>query len=320
MGSGKTTTKPGAPNKDDNRFNNIQQVAAAGLYGYGEPTTDPGKYLLKQQIVQDGQVYDVRSGSANQSGPFYAFPQGATDPSQAIQIGAGTYNTLSGKSISVDDKMKIIDSRTLSEKERSGLGLGGSGSLSGDSGSVYHATPYGFTAPDPAAAINGLMAQYEAQVAAGQMPREQALQQFEADLGAFNANLQKAEAANRDVRERQIAEADRRQGLLGTATDRATSISQNIIPNIIGGNAPSINVPFLGEVMGNNVNVPELYGQHLPDLATQWENGMIPAQSAVDFGGNIAAPTLPQYQAPALPDINGLIQQLQHGSGPLGFA
>ena len=182
------------------------------------------------------------------------------------------------------------------------------------------AQPYGYTAPDPQAAIQGLMDKYDREVQAGNMPREQALQQFEAELGAFNANLDRAEAANRDIRERQIAESTRQRDLTSEATSRANSIGQNILPNMIAGNAAGINVPGLGYVAGNQVNVPELYGQGLPSLQDQWTSGAIPGQSAVDFGGPIAAPQLPQYQAPAMPDIAGLIGQLQSGSGPIGWA
>jgi hypothetical protein len=161
------------------------------------------------------------------------------------------------------------------------------------------------------------MAEYEAAVAAGNLPREHAMQQFSADLEAFNSNLERAQAINADNRERQIAEANRSLGLAGEATSRANSIATNILPNMTAGNAPSVRVPFLGDVMANQVNVPQLYSQGLPALA---DLPAIPSQGPEQWAGPLAAPVLPQYNAPALPDIGSLIAQLQSGSKPMGFA
>lgn len=184
----------------------------------------------------------------------------------------------------------------------------------------YHPQPYGQVAPDPQGAANLLMDYYDRQVQQGLMPMEVAIKQFDADLGAYNSNLQRAEQMNRDIRERQIAEASRQQNIQSEATSRAGIVARDIIPSMMPGNVASMNVPGFGNIQGSGVNIGEMFGQGLPTLAQQWATGAIPGQEAVATPGQITAPQLPQYNPVPLPNIQPWIDQTGKGTGPLGWA
>ena len=295
-----------------------QAPPSANAQAGTEPGTRPLSYYVGRPMLDPltGQIGTLKF-TADRRGDRYTLVDDQGKVIHSVQRGSNLLDPVTLGLVAIGSNFNLTNEAKASQSDLERFGL--TASDGSGSGSEYHAQPYGYAAPDPAAAINGLMAQYEAQVQAGMMPREQALQQFSAELEAYNSNLDRAEAMNRDIRERSIAEAGRKTDLNAEATSRATSIAQNIIPSMTAGNAPSFMLPFLGNVQANQVNVPELYGQQMPSLASQWDAG-IPQVNAFDFPGTIAAPQLPQYQAPQLPDISGLISQLQSGSGPLGFA
>lgn len=306
--------------------------------------------LIGQAVYgPDGRLYRIQSDA---QGLWFV---DSASPNRFERFQEGQYVTATGELVFSDANGTVQgETRKLSQTEfedyRSGLGIGGSGALgtgggSGSSGSysssqasqsqaeAFAASQAAadrafqaeqdrknreYQAPDPQAAINSMMDYYDRQVQAGLLPRETAMQQFEADLSAFNSNLDRAEAANRDIRERQIAESSRRAQLTSEATSRAGTVARDIIPRMTPGNVSSYNVPLLGNLQANPINVPELFNQGLPTLQDQWASGMIPATPAVDYGGPIAAPQLPQPVIPNLPDIQAMIDRLNMGSGSMG--
>ena len=281
-----------------------------------EPQNRPLSYYVGRPMLDPltGQIGTLKF-TADRRGDRYTLVDDQGKVIHSVQRGSNLLDPVTLGLVAIGSNFNLTNEAKASQSDLERFGL----TSSGGGGSEYHAQPYGYAAPDPAAAINGLMAKWEAEMTVNGMPREQALQQFSAELEAYNSNLDRAEAMNRDIRERSIAEAGRKTDLNAEATSRATSIAQNIIPNMTAGNASSFMLPFLGNVQANQVNIPELYGQGLPSLQTQWDSG-IPQVEAVATPGAIAAPQLPTYQAPALPDIGGLIAQLQSGSKPMGFA
>ena len=168
---------------------------------------------------------------------------------------------------------------------------GGIGPVSGGTA----ASRVGTAEPKPIDAAGALIAKYRAEIESGRFQMDQAWNQFQKELGEANFGLSRdvnrADAALKTQNE----VGDRAKTVLGALKGMTT--------------APQLNVPFLneifgGQVQGTPVNFPQLFDQGTGGLAS------IPQVMP-------QAPTfspMPTFAPPTMPNLGGLL-----GAGAAGF-
>jgi len=213
--------------------------------------------------------------------------------------GAGEYWTADHKRFVVDGRGGLLSPPdTISESEWQGAF--GKYGAEGGAGSDHYAT-------DVAALLQkmqGLQDHWEQQIAnvnsgvtyeAGRAGFEADWQKLVNDFNTTQATLQQnaddlrarlEDAAKEreisDVSIREREEANRRVSVAQEAGRRASTITGDVLPRFVSGNAP-INVPFLGPARGAQVNFAELFNQGgpgnlaaLPSIAPQFAGGYAP--------------------------------------------
>ena len=233
----------------------------------------------------------------------------------------------------------MVDGKLMTEDQIGKAFGGGSG---GGSGQLV-----GATAPNPAEALSQMLAFYQQEVANGQMPREQAKEDFtrwhtmvndqlNSDTNAINAvHYQSADQANFDtnainkannedtsLRLRQEDAQTRATNIQQERTKRQQDLSQNILPNSVAGMG-AMNIPLIGNMPLTQID-PNTYADipglnQIPgvsqSLGAQAPAPMAPMQIPVPGPIDMSqAPTYPGYQPPQLPDIAGLLQQIISGN------
>lgn len=157
--------------------------------------------------------------------------------------------------------------------------------------------------------MNALINAFSEMVATGQVPFDQAMKQFQAqlanidtELSAGRLNLDRAKAEEDSRFSRESAEASRRLGVAEEAGRRAKTMAQDVLPFLVPG-ATSLNLPMLGAMPLPQVNPDQLFNQGGPGDLSQLP-GISPNPS-VTFPGAppLALPQVPQpTPVPSLDD------------------
>ena len=153
----------------------------------------------------------------------------------------------------------------------------------------------GTATPAPINAANSLIDKYRAEIESGRFQADQAWNQFQKELGEANFGL------SRDVNRADVA--IKTQNEVGERAKTTLSALKGMTT------APQLNVPFLneifgGQVQGTPVNFPQLFDQGTGGLAS------IPQVMP-------QAPTfspMPTFAPPTMPNLGGLL-----GAGAAGF-
>ena len=157
------------------------------------------------------------------------------------------------------------------------------------------ATRVGTATPNPLGAADALIAKYRTEIESGRFQMDQAWNQFQKELGEANFGL------SRDVNRADVA--IKTQNEVGERAKTTLSALRGMTT------APQLNVPFLneifgGQVQGTPVNFPQLFDQGTGGLAS------IPQVMP-------QAPTfspMPTFAPPTMPNLGGLL-----GAGAAGF-
>lgn len=218
----------------------------------------------------------------------------------------GNFVTADGRQVQIDPAGNGLGKpRNLSQTEyanyqqtgRTDIGL--EDLINGIGGSSRSPVVAGAQAPDPKGAASLLFDYYDRQVAAGLLKPELALKEF-------TANLDRAERMNTDIRERQIAESTRAMRVAEEAGSRARTIAQDILPRSLP-NTQQINLPLLGSMQLNQVNLDQLFNQGLPPLA---QMPAIPTTPSVAYPGEF---DMGEINLPPLPDIGQYVNATAGG-------
>jgi hypothetical protein len=257
----------------------------------GGPTNIIGQYI----VGPDGSYYVVGFEQTPQGQKSLVLLDPNNPRGQAIPFpGAGTYYTADHRAFTVDAGGRVVGNvRNVPQGEWENYLTTGSGVGS------YSPTVVGARAPDPASAAQILLDYYDRQVQAGQIPVDRALREFE-------ANLNRAQVINADIRERQIAEAQRAVRLAEEAGSRARTVAQDILPRSIP-NASQVTLPLLGTLPINQVNLDTFFGQGLPALSDLPVINLMPGEP---YPGPLS---LPAPQPPQLPDLDTYIADIVGG-------
>ena len=281
---------------------------------------------------------------------------------QRLQLGGQRFNggefvTATGKHVFLLADGSVKDSRTLSEKERTAFF---SDNPSGGGGGGGSATPYGYTSPDPGAAITAIFKKYEYDLLVASKDRTEAKENFEQRMSLFEATqrgeisygqflqnaaiteaeltsarddqlIEIAKAKQTDERERGMARVNRDLSIGQMRQQAGTDWLREGAPKALPSNVTGIRIPGIPEPIGTTTyNPDDLMGipymnsiRDIPDSTVAF-----PEPSAVPTIPipNITAPPaelqqpLPNYTMPQVPDISGIIQQLLSGSAPMGWA
>lgn len=305
--------------------------------------------ILGQSVLgPNGQFYTVKKATTQTSGPTistgfgsinlpsFGFTYSLVGPDGTeIPLTPGDYVTATGKHVYVDDKGKVLDSRSLTETERQTLGLGfyPDEEAGGSGGTVT-----GSRAPDPIGAANGLLQEYLARVEVGDMPRQAALQEFQAQLNALNAQLDNEQIAGQfaqnaavytnqaqsdfdtNMLRQQEGQVDRDVAVAQEFGNRAQSMVRDFLPSFVPG-LTGVSLPGVGggPIPVPQVNPDQIYGlaglNQVRDIThTPTAPVPIPTPNITPFDPG-ALPQIPQYTPPPIPpEIAGLFM-----AGAQGF-
>ena len=157
--------------------------------------------------------------------------------------------------------------------------------------------------PDPLGVARTLLEQYSQAVAAGRIPEERALADFQARLAQAQGEFDRWSTTQGLGQEQYATQVGEMAGKQAEATRRGQVALQDFYPSALPGMS-SIDVPYMGNVPLSQVNLQELLSQGLPPLSQmQAPPQGVPAPPVPQWQG------LPPDQTPPMADISQYLQQ-----------